>query len=65
MVEKKLRVERKVLSGVLCRVRSPGNLRSKVGKEEIHCLGALRKKHRGRPGADHQRVQQTWEAGLN
>jgi len=44
VVEKKLRVEQKVLCAALCRVRSPGNLRSKAGKEEIHCIGALRKK---------------------
>lgn len=38
VVEKKLKVEEKVLSGVLCRVRSLGNLSNKTEKEEIHCI---------------------------
>lgn len=44
VVEKKLKAEEKVLSEVLCRVRSLGNLRSKAEKEEIHWISALRKK---------------------
>ena len=40
---KKLRVERKVLCAAPCRVRSPGHLRSKATKVEVHCIGALRK----------------------
>lgn len=38
VIEKKLKVEEKVLSGVLCRVRSLGNLSNKAEMEEIHCI---------------------------
>lgn len=44
--------------GVLGKVRSLGNLRSKARKEEIHCIGALGKNYNpGSPGADNPREQ--------